>query len=272
MNGVDPLRKAVATMLMLERDQVGPETSLARLDTSLGGARLNLALKRLGLVLPAGASPSTFAELEAAVFGKSVRPASESKPMSTLNANETIPHPIAGSNGLQVGLDVQDIGSLPETVDYWQHEFYTSKFGKTEIAYAEVQSQPRTHLAGFWCAKEALRKCDPSFFAADFSSTGVAHDLSGKPFLVWHGPDGVVLLPHALSLSHTTELASAVVVLLPSMPSNKDPRPQISALQTASSSRSQLRRPILKVMAGLSSVALIAIVLMAAIHAASLLQ
>jgi hypothetical protein len=46
----------------------------------------------------------------------------------------------------------------------------------------------------------------------------------------------------------------------------------LSALQTATAFTSQLRRPILNVMAGFSSLALIAILLMAAVHAASLLQ
>ena len=53
---------------------------------------------------------------------------------------------------------MQEIAALPVTADYWDHEFYRETFEPSEIAYAVVQSDPRTHLAGFWCAKEALRK------------------------------------------------------------------------------------------------------------------
>jgi phosphopantetheinyl transferase (holo-ACP synthase) len=194
---MDQVRELVATMLMVPAEQIAPETPLTALQTSLTATRLRLGLKRLGSSLPDGKVPATFGDLETALAGKSVaQPAPAAAPTS------------APPSGLQVGLDVQDVRSLPFAADYWEHEFYRGVFGRTEIAYAVVQPEPRLHLAGFWCAKEALRKCDPSFANVALDATVVVHDDSGRPYLEWNG----ARLPHAVSLSHTSEIATAVVV------------------------------------------------------------
>jgi len=210
MSQSDQLREIVTTLLMLAPGELKPETSLQSLDSSLGSARLALALKRAGLRLPNlpnGAVPPTFRDLELAFNGNTGVPA----------LSETVSVPAAtpannSSGGLQVGLDVQDIGALPSADDYWDHEFYKENFDKSEIAYAVVKPEPRTHLAGFWCAKEALRKCDPAFAGTGFATTAVAHDVGGRPYLMSITPAGRVRLPHALSISHSGQIASAVVV------------------------------------------------------------
>jgi phosphopantetheine--protein transferase-like protein len=119
-----------------------------------------------------------------------------------------------GLAGLCVGLDVEGIRSLPEASDYWEHEFYSGSFARSEIAYAVLQSDPRMHFAGFWCAKEALRKCDPSFASVSPALTAVAHDSNGRPYLTLDTEAGLVRLLHALSISHTAELATAIVVAI----------------------------------------------------------
>jgi phosphopantetheinyl transferase (holo-ACP synthase) len=221
MNQVEELRGMVATMLGLPPDQVVPETSLASLDSSLGGAKLKRGLKRLGLSLSAGSSPATFGELEAALFGKlpernSPSPGSGEMGPAMVRAQSSL-------SGVQVGIDIQDVRSLPLADDYWEHEFYAGMFGKTEIAYAVVKSEPRMHLAAYWCAKEALRKCDPSFTKVGFEATVVAHEQDGRPYLQWQSPSGPLRLPHALSLSHTGELATAVVMAVASPQEVKPP-------------------------------------------------
>ena len=209
MNSVDQLRAMVATMLMVQPSEVDSATSLRGLDTSLGGARLRLGVRRLGLELPANFVPTTFGQLEAALSGNPVAvvPSAAIAPSA-----RTLTGP--PMEGVQVGLDIENVKSLPVTSDYWEHEFYRGIFGKSEIAYAVLEQEPRIHLAGFWCAKEALRKCDPSFAAAGFETTVVEHEASGRPYLVWQSSTGNVRLPHALSLSHTGELATAVVVAI----------------------------------------------------------
>ena len=206
----EQLRNLIATMLRLPSAEVVDATSLAALNTSLGSAKVRLALKRLGLPLPAGLPPATFGGLVAALFGEVAPVATEKAPaVSRPSAAPTG----GGLAGLQLGLDVEDIRSLPVASDYWEHEFYQGSFARSEIAYAVLHVEPRTHLAGFWCAKEALRKCDPSYAEVPAQQTAVAHDANGRPYLNLETEAGTQRLPHAVSISHTTEVATAVVVL-----------------------------------------------------------
>lgn len=209
MAQLDQLRAMIATMLMVPEVEVRPETSLAALNTSLGSARIRLGLKRLGLNPPA-TSAATFSGLVAAVTGEAALVPSAS--VAPLRTAQVTPGGNAGLGGLQVGLDVEDIRSLPVAADYWEHEFYRGTFARSEIAYAVLQAEPRTHFAGFWCAKEALRKCDASFAATTLNELAVAHDVDGRPYLTRITADGPERLPHALSISHTAEVATAVVV------------------------------------------------------------
>jgi phosphopantetheine--protein transferase-like protein len=135
---------------------------------------------------------------------------------------------VGGLPGLCIGLDIEDIRSLPEAKDYWEDEFYRANFAKTEISYAVLQTDPRTHFTGFWCAKEALRKCDPAFATVSPASTAVAHDPNGRPYLTLDTEAGLVRLPHAVSISHTTELATAIVVTIQAASSPTPAHPEVA--------------------------------------------
>jgi phosphopantetheinyl transferase (holo-ACP synthase) len=206
MSQSEEIRAMIATMLMVSPAEIGEGSSLTALNTSLGSAKLRLGLKRIGLALPAGAKPATFGGLIAALSGEAAAPVSSS--VSTPMIKTAAP----SSGTLQVGVDVEDISSLPAAADYWEHEFYRGAFAKSEIAYAVVQAEPRTHFAGFWCAKEALRKCDPAFTDVSPERTAVAHESDSRPYLTLESGFGPERLPHAVSISHTTDVATAVVV------------------------------------------------------------
>jgi phosphopantetheinyl transferase (holo-ACP synthase) len=203
------LQEVVATLLMLRPDQLVARTSLSGLDNSLGEAKLRLAVKRLGMIMPAGFRPANFGELCDRLGGALVQ---EDSFAAKVDAH---PSPIAGP---RVGLDLQEISALPAAIDYWEHGFYQGIFNKSEIAYAVAQPEPRLHFAGFWCAKEALRKCDGSFFGVDPTSTAIEHDASGGPYFVWKKSAGDQRLPHSLSISHAGGIAMAVVMAVWPLP------------------------------------------------------
>src|SRR5450756_1060019 len=121
MSQLDDLRTMVATMLMVPEAEIRPETSLAQLNTSLGSARIRLGLRRLGLNPPA-VPAATFGGLVAAVTGEAA-PAVSAPSAAPARVSPTAPVGNAGIGALQVGLDVEDIRSLPAAVDYWEHEF-----------------------------------------------------------------------------------------------------------------------------------------------------
>jgi phosphopantetheine--protein transferase-like protein len=239
MSKTEDLKAMVATMLMVSTGDVDSETSLKTLATSLGSAKLRLALKRLGLAQPAGPVPTTFGSLAAAVSGEgnlsSVQPRVAPSP-NVANFGDFEIGALPG--GLQVGVDVEDIRSLPTTLDYWEDEFYRTTFARSEIAYAVLQAEPKTHFAGFWCAKEALRKCDPAFRALNMVRTAVAHDAAGRPYLTTETDSGVERLGHALSISHTTEVATAVVIL-----AHHPERSQVASIETGPAPSRQWKEP-----------------------------
>lgn len=206
MNREDQLREMMAKMLMTSSESINNTTSLAILDNSLGEAKLRLGLKRLGLKLSPGVRPASFGQLSDILCGKETQ---SSEPARNVDSPVA---PSSALDGLSVGLDVQDVSSLPAAIDFWEDEFYSATFGKPEIAYALTKTEPRIHLAGFWCAKEALRKCDSSFAGVEPHATIVAHEAGGRPFLVWSGPTGETRLRHAVSISHSGAIAMAIVI------------------------------------------------------------
>jgi phosphopantetheine--protein transferase-like protein len=247
MSQTEELRHMFATMLRVPPETLVPETSLAALDTSLGGAKVSLGLKRLGVALPSGFRPTTFGAMVAALSGeppaKSDTTSPATKPAQTpvYSAPQAAVEP-NGLSGLSVGLDIEDIRSLPLADDYWEDEFYRGNFSRSEVAYAVLQTDPRTHFAGFWCAKEALRKCDHTFAEVRQVSTAVVHDSDGRPFLTLDTETGPVRLPHALSISHAAELATAIVVWVPpsapapmKLDAIENPAPEVAESAPASS-------------------------------------
>lgn len=213
MSKIEELKEMIASMLMLSPADIKPETSLKSLNNSLGNARIRLGLKRLGLPMPAGPSPATFGALLAGVSGEPILPAEQVPGTNPLSAPMTKNAGQPTFRGLQVGLDVELISSLPVAQDYWEHEFYQRMYSRAEIAYAVIQTEPPTHFAGFWCAKEALRKCDPAFRGISMTRTSVSHRADGRPFLTIETEASIEPLGHALSISHTSEIAAAVVVM-----------------------------------------------------------
>jgi phosphopantetheine--protein transferase-like protein len=200
-------RALVATMLMVAPESVDADTSLRAIDNSLSGARLRLGLKRLGIEFNSPKVPATFGELERVLAGSG----STSAP-AVATEIKALPVPSPAAAGARIGHDLQDLESMPDTVDFWSHEFYLGSFSPAELAYAVVQSVPKQSLAGFWAAKEALRKCDPAFVPVEFTQLTVAHRSDGSPYFSFQSNGDRVSLQHSVSISHARNTASAVVL------------------------------------------------------------
>lgn len=243
----DQIRAAIAPMLSLRPEDITSATPLTGLQTSLAGARLKIALKRLGLELPKGPTPASFGALERLLTGSagaSPEPAAQTATPFRTSATPTSATPTPGlPAGIAGGIDVQQISDLPVTSDFWTHEWYAAMFSPAEIAWAVTSAEPREHFAGFWCAKEALRKCSPQFRDVAPRTTFIAHEEDGRPFLSAEGPSGPTRLPHIVSISHSGPVATALVIQVPE-PVSSPPDPTVlPASPVASAARtSALRR------------------------------
>lgn len=218
----DSLKIIVSELLEIAPDQLAAERALsgARLQGSLGRSILDAAMRRrLGVQSTACYTAKTYGELEAAVNGTTL-PAINSgtngqTPKPRLAAETSV---LAGAAGAACGIDLELVKNLPETSDYWTHEFYTTHFTPAEIAYCLTQQVPAEYFAARWCAKEAIKKCESAFLNEQMRNIEVVSRTDAAPMLRHHANGSVIDLPHALSLSHTGDSAVAVVVRVTQTP------------------------------------------------------
>ena len=213
------LRRTVAEIFQKLPEEIGPDFILSdkRLRGSVGRGILDAAIRRrLGKTVREVYSVRTYGELTAVVLdnaaagGTASAPAAQAEPGSA--GPKSAPSLIAPIAGLACGVDIEMVENLPAASDYWTHEFYACHFSKAEIAYCVSREEPRMHFAVRWCAKEALKKCDPAYESIAMSAVEVAVDGHGRPSLRLSEGDGHATLPHAVSLTHTPQFAAAIVV------------------------------------------------------------
>lgn len=109
-----------------------------------------------------------------------------------------------------LGMDMQEISTLPATDDFRTHPFYSSHFSPEEISTALLRQDPRTHLCGIFCAKEAAKKSHPKLLNLRMDDLCVAHTKAGQPLL--RLGDRVILhndFRFNLSITHTAHVAAA---------------------------------------------------------------
>lgn len=109
-----------------------------------------------------------------------------------------------------LGMDMQEISTLPVTDDFRTHSFYSSHFSPEEIATALLRQDPRSHLCGVFCAKEAAKKSHPKLLNLRMDDLCVTHTKVGQPLL--RLSDGVALqndFRFNLSITHTAHVAAA---------------------------------------------------------------
>ncbi len=117
------------------------------------------------------------------------------------------------SFGLGVGIDIEEVDSLPNISDLREHPFYTATFSSEELATAILKPEPKVHLCGIFCAKEALRKSSPALLTLRFSEILTFHE-EGRPRVTTSFSNLNNSFRFELSISHTSHYATAVVIAL----------------------------------------------------------
>jgi phosphopantetheine--protein transferase-like protein len=215
----DRLRRAVADFFEVDAAAVGPAfplTARAGQGSIARAALDSMIRRRVGVRAKSVYTASTFGELESELGGEGEAPAEPGSTPAAIPARREPrpPEPSATGGLVACGVDIEQIDDLPKATDYWEDAFYRANFTPAEISYCLLQESPPHHFAARWCAKEALKKCDAAFLAEEPNRIEVASEPSGAPYLV-HRIDGHARrLPHALSLSHTTTAAVAMVVMV----------------------------------------------------------
>lgn len=110
-----------------------------------------------------------------------------------------------------VGIDLEALAEMPETSDFRTHEFYAELFTPQEISRALLHPEPRRHLLGLFCAKEALKKSHPSLIARHPRTIGIGHD-QGRPYVQLEDPPQGISFD--CSISHSGGMATAIVIAM----------------------------------------------------------
>jgi holo-[acyl-carrier protein] synthase len=208
----DALAQIVSGLLEIEPARISSDLPLTGkgLQGSLARTRLDAAIrKRIGIRCAAVYTSKNFGELETAIFSDSAPPEPLAEATSSrISADE----PFSGSTAISCGIDIESVEDLPAATDYRDDEFYKLSFTPTEIAYCLLQENPRMHFAARWCAKEALKKCDAAYLHNGMSTIELVTTEGRAPYLTLLRDGTVRQLPVAVSISHTSRTAVAVVV------------------------------------------------------------
>jgi phosphopantetheine--protein transferase-like protein len=208
----DSLIQIVSELLEIDSGRINSDLPLTGkgMQGSMARARLDAAIrKRIGIRCPAVYTVRNFGELEMAIFSDSATPQlAAGGPPGRVNANQ----PDMGSIPMSCGIDIENVDALPAAKDYREDEFYKLSFTPTEIAYCLLQENPRMHFAARWCAKEALKKCDAAYLHNEMSAIELVTSDRQAPYLSLLRDGASTRLAVAVSISHTSHTAVAVVV------------------------------------------------------------
>ena len=121
---------------------------------------------------------------------------------------------------LGLGMDLVEIDRIEDSMKKFGPRFLSRIFHPSEVAYAESQARPATHLAARFAAKEATSKAFGTGISEHlgWQDMEIGRRESGEPFVILHGAALKLLADRGarglmISLSHTPNYATAVAVL-----------------------------------------------------------
>jgi holo-[acyl-carrier protein] synthase len=110
------------------------------------------------------------------------------------------------------GVDIQEIAAMPDPAgERAADPFYAGHFTPGELAGAATRPDPKSHLCGLWCAKEAIRKSDPELAGLPFQEIAIEHAANGAPQACLAGT-AAARFAISLSISHSVAYAVASAI------------------------------------------------------------
>ena len=211
---MDQLTDLIAKIANIPPDTIAPEKNLRALGltNSIMLWQLQHALERAySQKLAALSQDLTIGEIASQIGSTSSE--GERQPEDRLldSTAQQLPAMSSGSLAVGIGVDLEEVGSLPEAKDYRDDSFYQEVFAPRELSHAILQSNPRETLCGFFCAKEALKKTHPALVNLPMSEIQVSHE-KGKPYIRVLSREIDQQFHFQVSISHTSRYATAVVL------------------------------------------------------------
>ena len=205
----------VANIAGKSTDRISPDKSLGSLGitSSIQILKIQSALERqYQQKLPFLADSWTVAKIATQVSETSPNRAITTTPK--INIEETITQTRDVSlPTMSIGIDLEEVRNLPDTPNYRNHQFYQVLFKPAEIAYALLKNEPKIHLCGMFCAKEALKKAAPELINLRMAEIEITHQ-QGKPYITTSDRQINDRFNFQVSISHTQNYAVATVLAM----------------------------------------------------------
>ena len=196
----EKIKNIVSLYTKIPAAEIGIQTVIDRsaVASSILLHRMYANLAAEGIVIENYFSIKNYGQLLSSVNGKG-------EILLPINAApaDSISSGVAGT-GNAIGIDVEEISSMPLVNDFREDEFYKMNFAAAEIAYCILQPNPQASFAGLFAAKEAIVKAGNQYKNKPFHTILIDHLPGGKP----------VHPQFEISISHTGTLAIAVAVNL----------------------------------------------------------
>jgi len=117
-----------------------------------------------------------------------------------------------------IGIDLVEIRRIERAIKRWGERFERRVFSDREIAYCRKHMRAHVHYAGRFAAKEAFIKSIGGLRGLTMKDIEIMNDEAGKPAFSMNTAVDRILkergIRHvALSVTHTDEYASALVVM-----------------------------------------------------------
>jgi phosphopantetheine--protein transferase-like protein len=193
------IKEIVSLYIKVPASQITVNTVIDRsaVASSILLHRMYAALLNEGIAIENYWDVKTFGTLLQRFSGTEIRPTAIHNEIDYI-----LPASQNSSSTGEIGIDIEQVSSMPQVNDFREDQFYVMNFTREEIAYCILQPDSLSSFAGIFAAKEAIVKADNNYLNRPFNEISIAHLPNGKPF----HPD------FQLSISHTKELAIAVAV------------------------------------------------------------
>lgn len=215
------LKKIIADISGKKAEEITPDSILSglRINSSIGLLKLQSALEKKFNKKLKPLSMNVKVEMIAqqlGLDGNSVEVNTErtkrekKEPTDSFN---TVKHDSSFLD-IFIGVDIEEVASLPKTENLRTHEFYSNQFNDVELSYAMLMPDPYVHLCGMFCAKEALKKSAPDMIALPLNEIIVSHNSAKRPSIGTIHNNINLKYQFQVSISHTEKYATATVIAI----------------------------------------------------------
>ena len=196
----EKIKNIISGYIKIPVDQINAQTMIDRsaVANSILLHRMYASLQKEGIVMDNYSNIRTYGSLLEKLHGKQERGVKVINDQDTFNYNDSEDSNLSAS----VGIDIEEIGSMPQVKDFREDKFYTMNFSSSEIAYCILQPDALYSFAGLFAAKEAIVKADNTYKNKPFNAIIINHLPTGKP-----------THPNVqISISHSPSVAVAIAI------------------------------------------------------------